>query len=200
MKALVDGVVKVIADSLQTYPIGMGAKSLQVTDTGIDMTLDGGRFTLPATMGESNCGAQLIPSSTARVDDRPSRVAPGDHRKRCVRRADPAARLHPEPSADGVSHQRNRRTHSTGRVEAGAGLDEVRPRHLRGPAGRDDRVIVQDRGFDDDLEDDVVVERGAYSRDVGLDAPKSPATAAPMSITMSISAAPRPAQAVPQPP
>lgn len=44
---LVDGVVKVISDGLQIYPIGMTPKTLQVTDSGIHLTLAGGSFDLP---------------------------------------------------------------------------------------------------------------------------------------------------------
>ncbi|MBJ8347843.1 DUF2993 domain-containing protein [Antrihabitans sp. YC2-6] len=54
---LVDGVVKVITDSLQVYPIGMTPKSLKVTDEGLEMSLAGGNFTMPPRpSGTESCG------------------------------------------------------------------------------------------------------------------------------------------------
>lgn len=45
---LADSVVSVLADSLQTYPLGMTPESIEVTDTGIAMTLSGGAYDIPA--------------------------------------------------------------------------------------------------------------------------------------------------------
>ena len=45
---LVDGIVKTIGDSLQTYPLGMAPKSLSISDTGLKMSLAGGAYTMPA--------------------------------------------------------------------------------------------------------------------------------------------------------
>lgn len=44
---LVDGIVKIVAGSLQNYPIGMSAQSVTITDAGLEMSLAGGRFDLP---------------------------------------------------------------------------------------------------------------------------------------------------------
>lgn len=54
---LVDGIVKVISASLQTYPLGMTPKSFKVTDTGLEISLSGGQFTMPPqNMDMSKCG------------------------------------------------------------------------------------------------------------------------------------------------
>jgi hypothetical protein len=45
---LVDGIVKTMSESLQSYPLTMQPTSLKVTDTGIDVTLSGGATTLQA--------------------------------------------------------------------------------------------------------------------------------------------------------
>lgn len=44
---LVDGVVQTLTDSLQTYPLGMEPTSLTVTDEAIDISLEGGAYTMP---------------------------------------------------------------------------------------------------------------------------------------------------------
>ncbi|MFC9787399.1 DUF2993 domain-containing protein [Rhodococcus sp. NPDC127528] len=44
---LVSGVVDVLTSSLQAYPLGMTAQSLTVTDSGIQMSLAGGAYTMP---------------------------------------------------------------------------------------------------------------------------------------------------------
>jgi type II secretory pathway pseudopilin PulG len=45
---LVSGVVDILTSSLQTFPLGMTPQSLTVTDTGLQLSLSGGPFTLPA--------------------------------------------------------------------------------------------------------------------------------------------------------
>ncbi|KAA0022320.1 LmeA family phospholipid-binding protein [Antrihabitans cavernicola] len=45
---LVDGIVKTVGDSLQTYPLGMTPKELNITDAGLTMSLAGGQYTMPA--------------------------------------------------------------------------------------------------------------------------------------------------------
>lgn len=45
---LVDSVVSILTDSLQAYPLGMTPQSLEVTDTGIEMSLAGGEYVIPA--------------------------------------------------------------------------------------------------------------------------------------------------------
>ncbi|EHI40606.1 hypothetical protein OPAG_00647 [Rhodococcus opacus PD630] len=45
---LVDGVVQTLTSSLQTYPLGMQPTSLKVTDDAIEITLEGGAYTMPA--------------------------------------------------------------------------------------------------------------------------------------------------------
>lgn len=44
---LVSGVVDVLTSSLQVYPLGMTADSLTVTDSGLQMSLAGGAYTMP---------------------------------------------------------------------------------------------------------------------------------------------------------
>ncbi|TQF68555.1 DUF2993 domain-containing protein [Rhodococcus spelaei] len=44
---LVSGVVDVLTSSLQTYPLGMTAQSMTVTDSGIQMSLAGGAYSMP---------------------------------------------------------------------------------------------------------------------------------------------------------
>ncbi|UYP18176.1 DUF2993 domain-containing protein [Rhodococcus sp. Z13] len=45
--ALVDGVVQILTSGLQQYPLGMQATEVKVTDSGVDLRLEGGRFVLP---------------------------------------------------------------------------------------------------------------------------------------------------------
>ncbi|NLE78925.1 MAG: DUF2993 domain-containing protein [Rhodococcus sp.] len=45
---LVDGIVQTLTDSLQTYPLGMAPTSVTVTDEAIDISLEGGSYTMPA--------------------------------------------------------------------------------------------------------------------------------------------------------
>ncbi|MEE2032053.1 LmeA family phospholipid-binding protein [Rhodococcus chondri] len=45
--ALVDGVVQILTAGLQQYPLGMQATSVDVTDSSVQLTLEGGRFVLP---------------------------------------------------------------------------------------------------------------------------------------------------------
>ncbi|WP_072690701.1 LmeA family phospholipid-binding protein [Rhodococcus marinonascens] len=60
---LVNGIVQTLTSSLQTYPLGMQPTSLQVTDDAIDITLEGGAYTMPAAdtaqqqqQQQSSCG------------------------------------------------------------------------------------------------------------------------------------------------
>lgn len=50
---LADSVVKILTDSLQAYPLGMTPDALEVTDTGIHMTLSGGQYTIPVAQDSS---------------------------------------------------------------------------------------------------------------------------------------------------
>ncbi|MDX5313052.1 MAG: DUF2993 domain-containing protein, partial [Rhodococcus sp. (in: high G+C Gram-positive bacteria)] len=45
--ALVDGIVQILTESLQQYPLDMQATSVSVTDSGIAVTLEGGAYTMP---------------------------------------------------------------------------------------------------------------------------------------------------------
>lgn len=54
---LVDGIVKTIGDSLQTYPLGMSPKSVTISDTGLKMSLAGGQYTMP--VDQQGGGAKL---------------------------------------------------------------------------------------------------------------------------------------------
>ena len=45
--SLVDGIVESLTAGLQQYPLGMTATSVSVTDSGIRLDLDGGRYVLP---------------------------------------------------------------------------------------------------------------------------------------------------------
>ncbi|AOW93235.1 hypothetical protein BFN03_12850 [Rhodococcus sp. WMMA185] len=63
---LVDGIVQTLTSSLQTYPLGMQPTSLQVTDDAINITLDGGPYTMPPAdtaaqqqQQQSSCGILL---------------------------------------------------------------------------------------------------------------------------------------------
>ncbi|MBY4227931.1 DUF2993 domain-containing protein [Rhodococcus fascians] len=51
---LVDSVVGVLTDSLQAYPLDMAPTSLTVTDSGIELALEGGQYTIPATQQNQN--------------------------------------------------------------------------------------------------------------------------------------------------
>ncbi|QTJ65575.1 DUF2993 domain-containing protein [Rhodococcus sp. ZPP] len=60
---LVDGIVQTLTSSLQTYPLGMQPTSLEVTDDAIEITLEGGAYTMPAAgtqqqqeQQQSSCG------------------------------------------------------------------------------------------------------------------------------------------------
>ncbi|QIS16112.1 LmeA family phospholipid-binding protein [Nocardia arthritidis] len=52
---LVAGIVDIFTKSLQSYPYGMQATEVKVTDDGIHATLAGGRADLPAAQGNSGC-------------------------------------------------------------------------------------------------------------------------------------------------
>lgn len=53
---LVAGIVDVFTQSLQSYPMGLKATDIDVTDDGIDVTLAGGRTELPSTgQGDVRC-------------------------------------------------------------------------------------------------------------------------------------------------
>ncbi|NLV79891.1 MAG: DUF2993 domain-containing protein [Rhodococcus sp.] len=58
--ALVDGVVDILTSGLQQYPLGMRATEVHVSDSGVQLTLEGGQFTLPPATAEqdqqSACG------------------------------------------------------------------------------------------------------------------------------------------------
>lgn len=61
---LVDSIVEVLTDSLQVYPLGMTPTALAVTDAGIELTLEGGQYTIPATQqsrdGQAPEGCSLL--------------------------------------------------------------------------------------------------------------------------------------------
>jgi hypothetical protein len=58
---LVDGIVNAISSSLQQYPLGMTPKSLEITDKGLEMRLEGGKFTLPlAEQGQKVDGCGVL--------------------------------------------------------------------------------------------------------------------------------------------
>ncbi len=59
---LVSGVVEILTSSLQTFPLGMTAQSLTVTDSGLNLTLAGGAYTIPAP--EPTSGQQPQPSDS----------------------------------------------------------------------------------------------------------------------------------------
>ena len=52
---LADSVVSVLTDSLQAYPLGMTPTSIEVTDTGLNLSLAGGQYTMPATTQNVSC-------------------------------------------------------------------------------------------------------------------------------------------------
>ena len=43
-----------LTDSLQAYPLDMAPTSLTVTDSGIELALEGGQYTIPATQQNQN--------------------------------------------------------------------------------------------------------------------------------------------------
>lgn len=51
---LVDSIVGILTDSLQVYPLDMVPTSLTVTDSGLELTLEGGQYTIPATTADQN--------------------------------------------------------------------------------------------------------------------------------------------------
>ncbi|MGY4100935.1 LmeA family phospholipid-binding protein [Nocardia sp. R16R-3T] len=53
-KDLVSGIVEVFTQSLQSYPLGMKATEVKVTDNGIAVKLAGGRTELPAAQNNSS--------------------------------------------------------------------------------------------------------------------------------------------------
>ncbi|NLU85147.1 DUF2993 domain-containing protein [Rhodococcus sp. HNM0569] len=58
---LVDGIVQTLTDSLQTYPLGMIPESLEVTDSAVHLTLQGGRYAIPADQsGSSPDGCSIV--------------------------------------------------------------------------------------------------------------------------------------------
>ncbi|MGW5387965.1 LmeA family phospholipid-binding protein [Nocardia sp. NPDC003963] len=52
---LAQGVVDLMTESLQTYPMGLQPTALQVTDNGIAVDLSGGPTELPAAEGNATC-------------------------------------------------------------------------------------------------------------------------------------------------
>ncbi|MEV6137345.1 DUF2993 domain-containing protein [Nocardia sp. NPDC051990] len=53
-KDLVSGIVDVFTQSLQSYPLGMKATEVKVTDNGVAVKLAGGRTELPAAQNNNN--------------------------------------------------------------------------------------------------------------------------------------------------
>lgn len=51
---LVQGIVDVFTESLQSYPLGLKPTEVKVTDNGIAVQLAGGRTELPAAQGDNN--------------------------------------------------------------------------------------------------------------------------------------------------
>ncbi|WP_330250678.1 DUF2993 domain-containing protein [Nocardia sp. NBC_00565] len=51
---LVQGIVEVFTESLQSYPLGLKATEVKVTDNGIAVQLAGGRTELPAAQADNN--------------------------------------------------------------------------------------------------------------------------------------------------
>lgn len=58
--ALVDGIVEILTDSLQQYPLGMEPTSLTVTDSGIDVSLQGGQYVMPPADPDAQSGCSLL--------------------------------------------------------------------------------------------------------------------------------------------
>lgn len=52
---LAEGVVDLMTQSLQTYPLGLEPTDLRVTDNGIEVDLHGGRTELPPAEGNASC-------------------------------------------------------------------------------------------------------------------------------------------------
>ena len=64
---LVDGIVKVVGDSLQNYPLGMSPQTISVTDTGIEMSLSGGAFQLPPSSQAQAASSGATPESCSGI-------------------------------------------------------------------------------------------------------------------------------------
>ena len=58
--ALVDGIVQALTDGLQQYPLGMEPTALTVTDSGIDVNLQGGEYVMPAADPNAQSGCSLL--------------------------------------------------------------------------------------------------------------------------------------------
>lgn len=54
---LVDSIVGILSDSLQQYPLDMTPTTLAVTDTGIELNLQGGQYSIPAAQPGQNASA-----------------------------------------------------------------------------------------------------------------------------------------------
>ncbi|MFD4292238.1 DUF2993 domain-containing protein [Rhodococcus sp. NPDC058505] len=58
---LVSGIVDMLTSSLQSFPLGMTAQSLTVTDSGLQLSLAGGAYTMPAP--QPGAQTQAVPDS-----------------------------------------------------------------------------------------------------------------------------------------
>ncbi|CAM2983689.1 DUF2993 domain-containing protein [Prescottella defluvii] len=58
--ALVDGIVQTLTDSLQQYPLGMAPTSLTVTDTAVDLNLEGGQYVMPPQDPNAQSSCSLL--------------------------------------------------------------------------------------------------------------------------------------------
>lgn len=61
---LVNSIVGVLSDSLQQYPLDMQPTSVTVTDAGLELVLEGGRYSIPPTPAEQT---EPIPESCSLV-------------------------------------------------------------------------------------------------------------------------------------
>ncbi|QBJ98598.1 DUF2993 domain-containing protein [Rhodococcus sp. ABRD24] len=58
--ALVDGIVQSLTDSLQQYPLGMAPTSVTVSDNAVNLTLDGGQYTMPPQDPSVQSGCSIL--------------------------------------------------------------------------------------------------------------------------------------------
>ncbi len=108
-----------MAKATQNYPLGIHADSVKVTDSGVEATFSTSNATIPASSSQPQSGQDCFSGAErARPLAEPVQHSAGarqpqpggariEHRHRGVGRSDTAAGFDPQPSADGVGHQRD---------------------------------------------------------------------------------------------
>jgi uncharacterized repeat protein (TIGR01451 family) len=105
-----------------------------------------------------------------RLDDSDTRAGPDagrarlDHRLRVLVIAHAAGRLHTDVRPDHLAHQRHVTDRRAAPAEAGAGLDEIRPGHLRHLGSNHLLFVGQLGSLENHLADDIVGVAGCHHR------------------------------------